>query len=103
MIDAIKNFVAGERQTIVDIATTTKAQVVETVASSKLPAVVIGGTVATTYTASEVAQWAAAFMSLVYAGKLLVDVWARITEITIKKRTQRLEIKRQEREFNNKS
>ena len=99
MIDAIKSFFVDEKQTMIDIAVTAKTQVIETAASSKLPIVVVGGTVATTYTASEVAQWAAAFMSLVYAGKLLVDVWARITEITMKKRSQRIEMKRQEREL----
>jgi len=96
VINDIRNLLTSPMMT--DIAMTTKAQVIETVSSSKLPALVVGGTLATTYTSSEVAQWAAAFTSLVIAGKMLVDVWARITEITIKKRSQRIEMKRKERE-----
>lgn len=96
MIDAIKTMLTSE--TMIDIATTTKAQVIETASSSKLPAAVVGVAFGSSFTASEFAQWSAGFASLVIAGKMLVDVWARITEITLKKRSQRIEMKRKERD-----
>ena len=99
MIDVIKNFFADERQTLIDIAATTKDSLIETVATTKLPALVVGSTVATTFTASEFAQWSAGFASIVIAGKMLIDGWARITEVTMKRRSQRIEMKRQEREL----
>ena len=97
MIDAIKNVLTNE--TVIEIATTTKAQVIDTVSTSKLASVVVGGTVATTFTSSEFAQWSAGFASMIFGGKMLVDAWARFTEITMKKRSQRIEMKRQEREL----
>ncbi len=66
------------KETLIQIAATTKDQLIETAATSKLPPVLVGGTVATTYTASDIAQWAAAFLSIVYAFKLLVDVWLAV-------------------------
>lgn len=101
MIEEMKQVYLEQKPIIMEIAATTKAQIVETVSTTKMPAAVAGGTFATTFTSSELAQLAATFVSLVYGAKLLVDIWSKITESTLKKRSQRIEIKSQEREMNN--
>lgn len=87
MIDSIKQLLTIRSQAISDVVVTTKDQIIETVSTSKLPITISGGTYATTFTTSELAQLAALFVSLIYGGKMLVDIWARITEVGIKSRS----------------
>jgi TRAP-type C4-dicarboxylate transport system permease large subunit len=98
MIDSIKQALTIESKVVSDVVAATKDQVIESVSTSKLPAVIAGGTYATTFTTSEFAKLAALFVSLIYGGKMLVDIWARITEVTMKKREIIREEKRRRKE-----
>jgi len=103
MIENLKTALEMNKGVILDVVSTTKNQIVESVSATKLPVFVAGGTVATSFTSIQAAQWAGACLSIMLAGKVLVDIWARINEITLKKRTLKLEIKRQERALRNES
>ena len=86
MIASIKEFFSSEKHGLVEMLHTTKIQLAESITTTKVPVVIAGGTVATSFTSSEAAQWAAATLSIMLAGKVMVDIWARINEIMLKKR-----------------
>ena len=98
MITEIKEFLTSEKQSLLEAVQTTKIQLAESIATTKVPVVVAGGTMATSFTSSEAAQWAAASLSIMLAGKVLVDIWARINEIVLKKRAFNSEERRRRKD-----
>ena len=98
MIGGIRDFWASEKLGLVETLQTTKIQLAESITTTKVPVVIAGGTVATSFTSSEAAQWAAATLSIMLAGKVMVDIWARINEILLKKRAFNAAEKQKRRE-----
>jgi len=98
MINGVRDLLMVEKATLMEALHTTKMQIVESITTTKVPVVIAGGTIATSFTSSEAAQWAAASLSIMLAGKVLVDIWARINEIALKKRAFNAAEKQKRRE-----
>jgi hypothetical protein len=69
---------------------TTKIQVVESLHQTKVPAVIAGSTIATSFTAQDAASWAGAVLSIMICGQVAANIWAKVDGIIEKRRARKI-------------